>query len=271
MPYRKNVFVIGAGASVHCGAPIMTNFIETAREIMDSGRLDADEAIRFRRVFEYRAQNDGTEKNARVDLSNLEELFGLIDLHIRVEPKLYYLRLDLIFLIAKTLEKTIDIRKSGQQCQILYHDAGSNRWAERPRNITPFQNFVDIVARRWSPKPPGGIAEDTIISLNYDTLIERAMEAQETEPDYALAGFPSSPTPKRVIKLLKLHGSSNWAICAKGEHVQVSPSDTQVETIESMTCPHCEMAMEPFIVPPSWSKGNTVRFLRQFGRPHLRL
>lgn len=45
MLFHKNVFILGAGFSVDAGAPVMSNFLQKARQLLDnreSGLHDED-------------------------------------------------------------------------------------------------------------------------------------------------------------------------------------------------------------------------------------
>src|SRR6266498_2198661 len=48
VPFRKNVFLLGAGASAHTGAPVMCNFLSSAQSLLDNGKLNSTDAVRFR-------------------------------------------------------------------------------------------------------------------------------------------------------------------------------------------------------------------------------
>lgn len=107
--------------------------------------------------------------------------------------------------------------------------------------------------------------EDTIISFNYDCLIDRALVKEgrsrwDPRKGYGLvvtegaeAWTPEGWTPEgyahsRSIRLLKLHGSMNWEI--GGGHVQLLAPRHEVETLEGR------------IIPPTLSK---TLFLDPFG------
>src|SRR6516225_9484156 len=127
MSYRKNVFVIGAGASAHRGAPLMGNFVGTAREILDRGALLPADANRFRNVIEYWIAHDLTEKAAKLKLANLEDLFGLVDLNVRVNPSVASVRRDMVFMILRTLEERIT-REVKTECSFYFRfDSGQRK------------------------------------------------------------------------------------------------------------------------------------------------
>lgn len=255
MPYRKNVFFLGAGASAHTGAPLMSGFLEAAREICDGGSLAPEDASRFKNVLNYRNQHDLLEQQASVDLTNLEDLFGLVELNLRVEPEVQGLRKDLVFLILKTLEKKVqpEIRAP---IQVLLRDQRT-----QPHQARPLEHLLDIVAGRWGARPGNGMARDSIVSLNYDLAVERAMAARGLAADYCLGdalATASEQAGQVRINLLKLHGSSNWAVCVNVNCRRVTVASLEassVSKIETASCQNCGCSLEPLIVPPTWSKG----------------
>lgn len=257
MPYRKNVFILGAGSSRHAGAPLLGDFIDRARELLDRHELSADDEPRFTRVLEYRTRHDIAEKQANLDLNNLEHLFGLVDVHRRLDADAWEVHEDLTFLILRTLEATI-LEKEKRVGVIFATEQGNK---QRDSRSFVSEHFVDIVARRWD-QPETIENRDSIISLNYDLLMEQAMARRQITPNYSITQRSGDslnhPNEKAKLKLLKLHGSANWAICSDKncQRVKIYPADEPLAfTTESEECPTCGKALKPFIVPPTWSKG----------------
>jgi hypothetical protein len=176
-----------------------------------------------------------------------------VDLNIRVDPSVASIRKDMIFLILETLERTITPEVS-YSCQIPCGTRpNSSSW--QLRNAPILQHFVDLVARRWTTSSSsGGYVQDSIVSTNYDVLVEKALARSNLTADYALPEH-RSPSLCARVKLLKLHGSANWSLCKSGEHVTVHPLDTPISVIEAGPCGQCGSDVEPFVVPPTWSKG----------------
>jgi hypothetical protein len=234
----------------------MCNFLSSARGLLDNGKLNSADAARFRNVFLFRNRHDSLEQTTTVDLTNIEHLFGLIDLSVRVDPESESVRNDLLHLILKTLECTIGTGvKNNPKCQVLV----AKSWNEIASSIA--EHFVSIVARRWQTRPENGEVRDSIVSLNYDLVIERAMEACGIWPDY---GLPDSVMPPRTggkvkMSLLKLHGSANWKICSNAgcHQIEIKPltQDPEKWASEDGQCQKCGWQTQPFIVPPTWSKG----------------
>ncbi len=102
---------------------------------------------------------------------------------------------------------------------------------------------------------------DTVISFNYDTVIDRALyhragnrwrggERYGVEVCGEADQWTGTPTPGRPthgsVKLLKLHGSTHWARPAPG-------TDCPPVSLEAQSYAN----EDPLIVPPAWNKGIT--------------
>jgi NAD-dependent SIR2 family protein deacetylase len=119
----------------------------------------------------------------------------------------------------------------------------------------------------------GPFEEDVIITFNYDVMLDYAMEFNLIKPNYCLPIPPSSGG----FKLLKLHGSLNWAKCKSCEHLQIVPASPipaghipspllkngdqinfkmVTHVLKNTECEECHEkdTLEPIIIPPTWSK-----------------
>jgi NAD-dependent SIR2 family protein deacetylase len=126
-----------------------------------------------------------------------------------------------------------------------------------------YEFFVNVVARRWEKPPTTGIARDTVISLNYDLLLEQAMDLTPLLPLYDLSSEvigeePPGQSGKMQVRLLKLHGSANWAICPACRnriYILRCSEASVVRTSDVPVCRGCgRQATTRLIVPPTWNK-----------------
>lgn len=89
----------------------------------------------------------------------------------------------------------------------------------------------------------------SLISLNYDLLLDRALYQMGIQPDYALEFFDGHPPHTAgTLKLYKLHGSLNWGYCPSCFSTVFSrekrlPADA--------VCPTCEGPVRVLIIPPT--------------------
>src|SRR5713226_7076083 len=110
MPYLRNVFVLGAGFSADAGAPVMSNFLQKSKQLLDdpqSGLGDPDREA-FRRVFEFLRELRAAQAKTTLDLENIEHLFGLAEMDLEFGGRdRGAFRRDLIFVILRTLERSV--------------------------------------------------------------------------------------------------------------------------------------------------------------------
>jgi hypothetical protein len=89
---------------------------------------------------------------------------------------------------------------------------------------------------------------NAITSLNYDTLIDKAMRRTGVlEPCYSVAAFDAAfgVRPRGRVPLLKLHGSANWRTCP------TCNKSLALDLSESLAAAHscsCGKAMAPMRV-----------------------
>lgn len=260
MPFKKNVFLLGAGASADAGAPLMWNFLKRASELMRDPRsgLEPAERERFESVFKYQFHLRKAQAFVSVDLDNIEDMFGVLDLEERVGRRgAERARENLVYLIVRTLELTIRPEPGAEHPFTQNYDQNRTAW-ER------FAEFVARVPLHEKDKRASLASEpDSIITFNYDTLVDAAMIRVGVRPEYALAKaqerrkpFPSSAS----VKLLKLHGSAGWSHCPRCSDDSVFVFDDFTSS-KTKPCDAEHAPMSPLIVPPTWDKGA--------GRSHL--
>lgn len=280
MPFRRNVFIVGAGFSAEAGAPVVSNFFSSAMELYKdptSGLTPGQRAI-FKEVFDYRTSLESAEFKLRIDPENIEELFGLVEMAAQLNnPEAQAVRLNLVYVILRTLELTaVDISPQDQR---FYFKNGNNRHTGILRGSI-YDLFVNVVARRWDPRLQDGIAQDVIISLNYDLLLEQAMQRDpaataRTGPGRQrlapLYGLPEAMLEQDSgqqdaackVRLFKLHGSANWAFCAQCKRVAILSSSAASVASPPPTCSVCRKEMKTrLIVPPAWNKEEYMPLLR---------
>ena len=263
MGYLPTVFILGAGASRHAGAPLMKDFLAEAMRVMDGlAGKNHDLYETFDNVFVYIAKNDSLEKLLACNFQNIEDLFGLLDLEARVIPASRATRDNLLRLILETLARTIKAEVP-QRLEIA---------CDNPSDVahlqsTPLQMLVNVAADRCNEHPPNIRPANTIISLNYDTLVEQAMLATGMlQVDYGTLELSDHFTTDRRarLRLLKLHGSMNWRTCRSCG--KVADVGINAPITESLEC--CGLTMTALIVPPSWDKSVHTRRSNASGKKH---
>lgn len=204
----ENIVILGAGASADAGAPLMGNFFDIAERQLLQGRFDTEESEEIAKVFGSFSELYKIYAKATLDSRNLEAFFGAIEMAKITERfgvfeknEVEGIYTGLIKMIVRTLDNSIVFNTHpapGRPASTPFHPQGS------------YPDFVeDIVSK--------GAASFAIITFNYDTALDFELFARGIEFDYALEKQSSS----QVLKLLKLHGSSNWAVAEEGEGIKV--------------------------------------------------
>jgi hypothetical protein len=193
----KYVFVLGAGASAHAGVPTMAGFLDRARDSYES-----DTGVQWRedfdRVFKILAELQSVHSKADLDLSNIEVVFSTFELGSMIqklpgvedrnfEGAIHSLKM----VIMRTIEHTMRLPLS---------DAGELKASP------DYENFA-ILLKRLKERLQHGRRDISVITFNYDVAMEAAFALGGLPYDYCLAEATASA---EAIRLLKLHGSTNW-------------------------------------------------------------
>lgn len=251
------MFVLGAGASYHTGAPLLYNFLSEARARMMKAQIVHEED--FKAVFEWIDKMRGPAYHLNLDLNNLEHVFSLISMLNAVDPEegaeLYK---SISFVMLETLE----------QCQVAFRDGNF-----RPDpTYSTFLAFIDKHSKQdLAISRQTGL--DTIVTFNYDVLLDFAIYFPDKElPNYCLQGENT-----HHYKLLKLHGSMNWAThdrCPKNRKKEIQIVDPTplaknypstagpggfrmfTHVLQKTPCRFCdqEKVLDPLFIPPTWTK-----------------
>jgi hypothetical protein len=253
-PLRK-VIILGAGASVPAGAPTMMNFLDQARYLRRHGLSDEDIPA-FDAVLDSLRDLSGIYEKAYLDLNNLEEVFGAIEmaqliskLADRRPAEIEQLRQHFITLVVRTLQLSITVEAAGAP------PAAAGKLAAGIS--AAIDRGVDV----------------SILTFNYDLVMEMALQTERLGYAYGLAGEQPRPH-KRVIPLLKLHGSVNWNWCDQCKMVydartfrhSYSRFEQRFVAASHPAEVHASCSYvpspTPVIVPPSWDKSRYQGSLR---------
>jgi NAD-dependent SIR2 family protein deacetylase len=254
------VFILGAGASFEAGAPLMSTFLDRAEDLRRMGEVD-DCAPEFDKVFSLIDALQALYAKSELDLNNIEALFGILEMASTVN-RLYGIPEDqigshrdaLIMVIVKTLERSIK-----------YHFSGGD--FSKPQPTDSYRKFVGII-KLLSEKFN---ETSSIITFNYDTAVDHALHDASIDIQYC-----TEMDPEDGIRLLKLHGSTNWGACSKCHSIvpydlptffskhnrNLSKDGMYGKFLEvSMYLPelsHCGKPLNPVpvIVPPTWNKSS---------------
>lgn len=261
------VYVLGAGASKHAGAPLMNDFLDTARRLWSGGQFDqSSRKEAFEAVFDGISTLQHVHSKAQLDIHNVESVFFAFEMASTLLRYGDYNENDILTLvnsmktvISATLEKTVQfpvIKREGREA------------------ITPPDRYRRLAQQVDELRGTrGGNRSVSILTFNYDLALDYALHWNGARINYALTGGPDTGLP-----LLKLHGSLNWGECqecgdivpwAMGDCLSYfksgirrqltgeSPPYIDLPVAESITrLEHCDQSVEeePFVVPPTWNK-----------------
>lgn len=261
------VIVLGAGASAQSGVPVMSRFLDRARDLYameDLGHATED----FEHTFEAVSRLQSTHSKAAIDIINIESVWTALEMAALLgldwigdaNRQLHGLR----SLIVQTVCRSID-----------YVDDPAN--VRLPEAYPRFVRLLkDVLAE------PGPKRSVSVVTFNYDVALDTALRVAGILPDYAVEPMLEEEQAQ-AIPLLKLHGSVNWrllhpvsggtsvGVVGVGRLLRQSQElqsrlgfGTRYEVFRRL--PEAIAALladerrervefDPLIVPPTWEKG----------------
>lgn len=258
----KTIYVLGAGSSHHTGAPLLRDFLLTAK-LLREGKKELKYKEAFDRIFKWIDSLRGASYYVELDLDNLEHIFSLAEMQKQIgikEGKEHFS--DLRYVVMETLDNRCQIRWTDKRYQ------PDDLYSLFVRTLNEVNN-----QRQQIIGSHGDFERDTIITLNYDVMLDYAMRFNSIRSDYCLTPDASLDS----FNILKLHGSTNWAFCRACNnqlqviqpspvppgHTHISLDNGQLISFQMVTsvlpntpCAKCEEkgTLEPVVIPPTWSK-----------------
>ena len=160
-----NAIILGAGASVDAGIPLLANFVEKMWEFAITGKqgekeLSAEDKQIFSESIKVRNELDGYHGRASFDDRNIEDILSILSFNMIGGDETDLAKLQWINkAIARTIELTCSIK----------HDGVLNR---KQGDTNVYQWFWASLFKRFSSSPK---SFPTIISFNYDLVMERSL------------------------------------------------------------------------------------------------
>ncbi|MDY0873101.1 hypothetical protein [Dongia rigui] len=258
------VFILGAGASVPAGAPIMSDFLDRARDIWaDPHRVVAEDVPHYQRVFNALQVLQAVHSKSNLDLVNIESVFTLLEMAELLQrmPGNFENPGDALSSLKKVIAATL---------------SASVRFPVANRGIgqaAGYAGFVDMLQRIG--EIDRGRHSISVVTFNYDLGL-----------DFSLLGrgiqYGLGEEQRQGVPVFKLHGSLNWVSKEEtGEVIPLMP-DALMRTIDPLrwvgeeTVPLnfyanlktsaaeigiAGVSSDPVIVPPTWKKGEHQRSL----------
>ncbi len=161
-----NVIILGAGASVDAGIPLLSNFVDKMWELATRGTykgkaLSDDDKNIFNEAMKVRDELDGYHGRASFDDRNIEDILSILSFNLiggdaSDQDKLSWMTKA----IARTIELTCDVK----------HDGALDKIQEEGNNI--YKDFWFHLFQRFKNAAK---SFPTIISFNYDLVLERSL------------------------------------------------------------------------------------------------
>ncbi len=251
-----NVYILGAGFSKDAGAPLIHDFLDRAREFFDDSNsaLDLREREEFEKVFKFKRDIARAREKFRIDLDNIEQLFGLVEMSQRLDSEPAATRDATVYLIAKTLQLALTNTAGRSQVRMsLLHSYASQasfvKYVQRdPSGVDSFSTDIDthfalLLSGKYDDQKRLTARSNTVITFNYDLVLDDALARVDARPGYQLndAAYDEVNESNTVIPLLKLHGSTNWAICECNQiHVLGQKTTADPALFRSKPCSRCK-------------------------------
>lgn len=250
------------------GCPTMASFLDVADRLRYSNLAEPYETS-FETVFNARSQLQSVHSKARLDLHNIESVFGAFEMARRFQSRFGNFSAEEILELNNCMRLLI-----GHTLEMSTRFMLDNRGKVIPPE--PYPAFAEHIKALRSKKPV------TIITFNYDIALDAALELTGIPVDYCLEKDLSGGSSVAVIKL---HGSINWGRCmactndiipfhlsdffkrfpaaecmARGPYSgNGNPLLIRVMSGMSGQNHHCHSVLKdhsPVIVPPTWEKTN---------------
>lgn len=254
------MFILGAGASKHAGAPLMFDFLEKAEQIYKAGKTGIFKSD-FERVLDGISKLQAVHSKSALKLNDIESVFATFEMArlinrfpgISSGEEIESLLVSIKRLILQTLEQTITypIR---------------NGYLHPPDAYNSFAKLINDF------NDNGRRNRCSIITFNYDVALDSALNFNGHPPDYCL----SETLVVGYTPLMKLHGSLNWTRCSKCKEIVpwnlfdffrthrfirgllgITSVHLDIGSqLPSSNLIHCDdkVEPEPFIIPPTWNK-----------------
>lgn len=261
---NNNVYILGAGFAKDAGYPLVADFLDRARDsvawLREAGRKVEADAVSA--VLAFRLDAASAAYRVHVDVEDIEQLFSLASAREGASESLS----DQVKLcIAATLDYA-RAHETGAVVKMTMSGSGkppSATWKliEKPNQadearmfqVPLYEYYAGVMASVFDDAPEGG---NTIITLNYDTLTESALQSLGCRVSYGFAevqggkvnydpSWTRSQGRGAPVQVLKLHGSVNWARPGRqGGKLRVYGSYDDVRGA----------GLTPVLVPPTWRK-----------------
>ena len=234
------VFILGAGASAHTGAPIMKDFFNTVCDLYDDKLINDEDKEAFELIREAKRNLERILAKVKLDITNLETIFSLIEMGRLIGVFPGNTPIDKLHkAIQRVIVRTIELKTK------CYH---------KPSTDDAYDLLAQEITLLEERRKPSC---SSILTFNYDVAIDFALERRVGAINYCL--HEKKGTSPGGYKLLKLHGSFNWAKYKKNDEGGVIPI-----SIKRFVNEYCPLREEPIILRADSPVSERIRYINTF-------
>ncbi len=235
-----NVYILGAGFSRPAGLPLMKDFLLQARDCLSGHEMDEETKHAFEVVLGFISNASMAAYRVKFNPENIEELFSMASALGNMEI-INSIRIVISFTIHAAMIKTDGIGGYYLSRNVPRKHIESNKWVMNGTtcNIPQYQHFAYLMSQSnyYHDDHVSNDAKNTVITFNYDTLLEDSLKAIGREFSYIYDKLDNR------ICILKPHGSLAWEDSAGNDKYESS-----------------KLNKNPLIIPPTWNKSMLFEF-----------
>lgn len=183
---EKVVYILGAGFSAPLGLPVMSNFIEKAKDMYFGDT--ANKYSYFKEIFEELDKMSVIKNHFNCDLSNIEEVLSILTMNETIKASRGSFKKKYIQFIKDVIEKyTPPYQISYSRTESLLHNFYSKDLSIGYLSFVANLFQIQIGARgfkdQWGMSSPMHYSQQlvkqydySVITLNYDLVLENAVQ-----------------------------------------------------------------------------------------------